>query len=53
MKYTINQLKVLTLSVYQTLYQRLSTYKTKDMMRYTIHQFKVLGKEAKDPEHYH
>ena len=52
-KCTINQLKVLTLSVYQTLYQGLSTYKTKDMMKYTINQFKVLSKEAKDPEHYH
>ena len=52
-KCTINQLKVLTLSVYQTLYQGLSTYKTKDMMKYTINQFKVLGKEAKDPGHYH
>ena len=53
MKYTINQFKVLTLSVCQTLYQGLSTYKTKDMMRYIINQFKVLGKEAKEPEHYH
>ena len=41
------------LSVYQNVYQGLSTYKTKDMMKYIINQFKVLGKEAKDPEHYY